>query len=91
MAVRQQSKQRIKGYQKIHAKQRVKERFGIDITSEDYDRMVAMINETGEAKFVKKLTNTRALFLIPYMDKEYYAIYNNKSKRIVTFKSVDQI
>lgn len=90
MSVRQQSKTRIKGYQKNHAKKRALDRYGIELSPKDYDMLLGMILN-GTAHLVKKLTNTRSIFLTPFQNRDLFSLYNNKTKRIVTFLTSEQI
>jgi len=76
----------------IHALKRLKERFNIEITKEEYKSIVNSIKNLGtgkkriyEVKFLEKQSNARSLYKIYYNDIELYAIYNKINGSICTF------
>lgn len=75
----------------MHAKQRALQRYGLRLSSEDYDALVAMIAVSGASHLVRKLTNTRAIFNLKFQDKDIFVLYNSKTKRIVSFLTKEQI
>ena len=76
--------------QKIHAKNRAKERFDIELTSEQYDSLVEQIRD-GRAHLVKQLSNTRAIFNLLHEGKDLFAIYHRHTARIATFLPLEFI
>ena len=53
--------------QKIHAKRRALERYGISLTETDYDELVHTISgSNASAIHIIKQSNTRSVFLIPH-------------------------
>lgn len=61
--------------EKKHCIRRLRERFG----REDYDEILKAIQQ-GEAEFIYRQSNTRAIFKIG----ELYAVYNRLRKTVIT-------
>lgn len=76
----------------IHALKRLKERFNIEITENEYNSIVNSIKNLGngkkrtyEVEFLDKQSNARSLYKIYYNNVELYAIYNKINGSICTF------
>ena len=83
-------KKTLRGYQKIHAKKRAQERFGVNLTSEEYEALCKTIKNNG-AHLIKKLSNTRSIFNLCHKGKDLFAVYNKTTGRIVTFLSLEYV
>ncbi len=80
----------IKGFKRIHAKKRFRERYGVELSATDYDAMIETI-KTGQAHLLRKLTLTRAIFNLKHNGGDVFALYSSSSKRIITFLTLSQI
>lgn len=83
-------KRTIRGYQKIHAKQRCLERFGIALSSDDYEGLCIRI-KSDNANLVKTLSRTRLIYNMEYNGMDIFVLWNAKTGRIVTFLTVEQV
>lgn len=70
--------------QKIHAKNRIKERFGFEINKHEYRYLISLI-QNNKAQFIKRQSNRTSLFLIKIKNIETVAVYDKIRKTIVTF------
>lgn len=68
---------------KQHAARRAYQRHGIELTTEDY---VSLGNQIAKqrATRVRKLTNTRAEYIVNYHGEPLTVIYSHQTKQIVT-------
>ena len=69
--------------QRIHAKRRFLERFGVQLTTADLQRYVALI-QAGSARFMGKVSNRVSLWDMPFGDKTVRVVYDKQRKTIVT-------
>jgi hypothetical protein len=67
-----------------HAKKRVWERYSIEFTNADLNKIIAKIHN-GDAVFVEGKTNTRTVHKIEYEGTDFLVLYSRSMKRIVTF------
>jgi hypothetical protein len=67
-----------------HAKRRVFERYNIELTNNDLDKMIKII-QSGGAEFVQGKTNTRVVHIVTYLKTKFRVLYSASMKRIVTF------
>lgn len=72
-----------------HAKKRVFERYGIELTNTDLDKMVKTI-QSGDAEFIEGKTNTRVVHIVKYKKTEFRVLYSGTMKRIVTFLPLEE-
>ena len=70
--------------QRIHAKKRASERYGLKINREIIKQCIQMI-QNGEAKFLCKSSNTRTLFELTLEGKRVKVVYDKVRKNIATF------
>ena len=90
MRRKRQSKAEIRGKQRNHAKKRAFERYGIQLSSSDYEEMLQMIRVNGAAHLVRKISNTRSIFNLLFRERDIFCVYNGVTGRIVTFLTIDQ-
>lgn len=76
--------------QRIHAKRRIEQRFGIQINRHDIREIVNLI-QTNRAKFIEKQSNSRSLFSLVFKDNLLYVIYDKTRKNICTFLTEEMI
>lgn len=71
--------------ERVHAKNRIKERLGFEVTSDELKRVSSFIQK-GKYIAAERQTNKRTKFLLVYpgTDIEIVAIYDRKTKNIVT-------
>lgn len=74
---------------KLHAKRRARERYGVSLNRFDIAAMVAMI-KNNQATFLRRQSNTRTVYEIPYMDRMWIAVYSTTAGTILTFLTHDQ-
>jgi hypothetical protein len=67
-----------------HAKQRAKQRYGVEIYGPVRKEIIDMI-KNGQAKFISRLSRTRTLFSVVLNDKTTFVIYSAAIHDIVTF------
>ena len=82
-------KKTLKKCRKIHAIRRFKQRFGIDISSQDYKTIINIIKKR-EAKFIEKQSNTKTLWQLEYLGQEFVCVYSDSTKNILTFLKIDE-
>lgn len=70
--------------QRIHAKRRAKERYGVELNSKDLKSLVTKIQK-GDAEFVRKISLTRSVFIVDGRK----VVYDKLRKNIATFLSED--
>ena len=74
--------------QRIHAKKRAKERFGIDLNRHEYAKLVEDIN-TRRAALVGKISKRIEVYVIYFKNgSKAHAIYDRTRKTIATFLPV---
>lgn len=66
-----------------HAKQRAKERYGVDLNHDDRNKIVGMIQKN-EAEFVGKQSNNRTLWRVSYQDKSLNVVYDKARNSMCT-------
>lgn len=72
--------------QRIHAKRRARERYGICLVRRDLDKMVASIqSRNGAAEIVRKVNNRISTWLVTYKGIDLPAVYDCHRHNIVTF------
>lgn len=70
-----------------HFKERMKERHGIDVSNNLYNKIIRSINGNGddvEVKFVKKSTLRTSVWSIKLGDEDVIAVYDRKRRQLVT-------
>lgn len=75
--------------QRIHAKSRAKERYGIDFTAQKRNEIIKMIKHDHVVSR-KKQTNRTSIITIRYGDQLIKLVYDKSRKEIVTFLPVKQ-
>lgn len=78
---------------KIHCKSRFKQRFGLELTNNMYENMVAQIVKS-KSRFVCAESNTRTVHIVNVLGKENLkvaAVYNKQKQLIHTIFPVDWI
>lgn len=76
--------------QTIHAKQRALQRYGIQFSDTDLDKMVKIIQENKTISSEKQTNRLRDVRLI-YEEENYRLIYDRQRKTIVTFLLEDEV
>lgn len=66
--------------QRIHAKKRAKERYGVDFTTSDLKNLIDKI-QNRKALLIEKQSLRLSVFKVDI----YYVVYDKKRKEIVTF------
>jgi len=69
--------------QKKHAKKRIENRFGLDMNDNKLTQIINKIIK-GSAELIKKHSNHRSEWKVPFEEKILRVIYDNKTKSIVT-------
>lgn len=74
--------------QKKHACRRMQERFGITLSSSDYNKLVGMIRHNGfdgnKAIFKERQSNRVSCWQLDYGGQNLSVVYDRHRKRIVT-------
>lgn len=70
--------------QRVHAKRRIEERFGLTLNRQTYFHLVKRI-QTGRATFIGRQTNRVKLYEIEYQGVVMRVVYDNIRHNIVTF------
>lgn len=76
--------------QRRHARQRARERFGLEL---DEHQLRAVVNriQRGESRFLEKQSNRVSLHQVEYMGAEMVVVYDRRRKNVVTvWPSEDQ-
>jgi len=68
-----------------HAIQRAKERYGIELSINDIERIEVRIRQDYNVFFLEKSTNTRSIWLTRYDGILMVAVYNTAQKCLSTF------
>lgn len=69
--------------QRIHAKKRFCQRFGLDLTSGSLSELARQIRD-GEAEFVFRQSNRVSVWDVTYQKRTFRVIYDGRTKEIVT-------
>lgn len=83
---KKKKKPRFKGvdkYKVIHFKNRVKERYGLDLTNEDIIAIVKMI-KSGNSECISKKSNMRTRHKVVYRDQELIVGYDKRHDLLIT-------
>ena len=72
-----------KDAQKLHAKHRALERYGITLNKTIFRTWIEQI-QTGAAKFLERQSNRVSVFEVSYEDKAIPVVYDRLRKTIVT-------
>ncbi len=67
----------------VHAKQRAKERYGINLNKQARHEIVQMI-QTNQAEFVGKESNSRTLWRVQYQDQSLNVVYDKARSTMCT-------
>ena len=70
--------------QRIHARKRLRERFGIAISEEQYAQLVRNIQNSSKATFIRRQSQRVTLWEIEIEKKIMVAVYDKWRKTIVT-------
>ena len=76
--------------QNRHAKNRARQRYGINVGDSMLNRMVNII-QCGDAEVVEKQSNRVSVFLVIYQEETYRVVYDSKTKTIATFLPKDGV
>ena len=72
-------------HSRLHAISRAKERYGMDLSPTDIERIEFRIRQDYEVFFLEKTTNTRSIWLTRYDGVLMVAVYNTSQKCLSTF------
>jgi hypothetical protein len=73
----------IKTIYRWHAKKRCNEKFGVDLTNKEIQRIVSDI-QNGRAEYLWSTSKYRHAFRVKFMDFTIKVIYSKKKKTIIT-------
>lgn len=73
-----------KNNQRIHAKKRAEERFGIQLNKSKRKELIKMILN-GNARHLEKISNRLSKFRVKFEDTLMDLVYDKSRKNIVTF------
>ena len=76
--------------QRIHSKDRMKERFGADLNSNDLKLLVKQI-QSGKSFKIKKLSNTRSVHVLELDSKDIPVVYDHSRGEIATVLPISSI
>ena len=71
-----------------HAKIRADERYCLDLTRQDLQNIVGMI-QNKKAIASHRISNSKSVKLVRYQDKNLVVLYSNRHKEIITFLPID--
>jgi hypothetical protein len=80
-------KKKAKGFDELfgHTRKRIKERYGIVIDEIQYRQLSKLIRRCSQiAKFIKRSSNTRTIYEIPFMEKILLVVYDTNRHGIIT-------
>lgn len=69
--------------QRIHAKQRLEERYDLKLNRHDIKVLVSKI-QCGNARFIRKQSNRVTHWMVNYLGKEIHLVYDKKRQNIIT-------
>lgn len=70
--------------QRIHAKNRIFQRYGITLNQKTYYTLIKQI-QTNKAIFVGRETPSRTKWIVSYNENQFPVIYDSNKHTIVTF------
>ena len=70
--------------QRVHAKNRLKERYGIEINRHDYTALCSMI-QGNHGIFMEKQSRNRSVWVLRFQQKWLVAVYDKERKQIASF------
>ena len=70
--------------ERIHAKHRAKERFGLDLNRHDLRELVKQI-QNGKAEHIETQSNRVSIKRVKFEDKFYTVAYDKNRQTIITF------
>lgn len=79
--------------ERIHAKRRFLERFGLELNRSEYADLVKQI-QSGKAQFVSRSSNRITKWIVKYVgggkNEQLIAVYDKMRHSIVTFYPIDE-
>ena len=72
-------------YSRLHAIQRAEERYGLELSMQEIERIEFRIRQNHECLFLEKSSNTRSLWLMRVDNVMVVVVYNNAQKCLSTF------
>jgi len=76
--------------QRVHAKNRLKERYQIEINRHDYN-MLCLIIQHKNGIFIEKQSRTRSIWILRFQQRWLVAVYDKERKQIASFLPPDII
>lgn len=73
-----------KSWERMHARQRAKERFGVNLKNKDLATLVTMIQK-GNAEFLRRQSKRVTIWRVRYAEKTMVVVYDTLRHMIVTF------
>ena len=73
-----------KSWERMHARQRAKERFGVNLKNKDLATLVTMIQK-GNAEFLRRQSKRVTIWRVRYAEKTMLVVYDTLRHMIVTF------
>jgi hypothetical protein len=77
-------------YHRKHARKRFRQRYNIEVSNERLALFVQQI-QAKEAKFIRRTSNTKTVFVVKNGDMEVPVVYSSKHKCIVTALLMEHI
>jgi len=77
--------------QRVHAKRRAKERYDIDLTTEDLREMSRNIQNNDVETHRGSITNTRTFHVLNWRGQELPVVYDKIRKVVVTFLPIETL
>ncbi len=75
--------------ERIHAKRRAEERYGVTLNKHDYKEISKSIMR-GEQAVLKRQSLARTIYLIDYQGQQLKAVYDKKRHQVVTFLPIEE-
>lgn len=68
---------------RIHAKRRIKQRYGLRVVTADISAMICKI-QSGQAECLLRVSNTRSFFKVQHEGIDVIVLYHKRYKQLVT-------
>ena len=75
--------------QKSHARRRYEERFGQELSHEEYEDVIAQIQDPNRGWFLEKQTDRVSLWCVTVYGKDAVAMYDKETHQVRTFYTLE--